>query len=120
MKKETFKKIENFMLENCGEAAHDKEHIYRVLYNALEIAKNEKDVDLDILITACLLHDIGRVKELSDKNIDHAVWGSEVLTKNFQVLSANAYFATGTEAKTYQKRLRQRYFMIRTKLTPAV
>lgn len=81
MEKETFKKIENFMLENCGEAAHDKGHIYRVLYNALEIAKNEKDVDLDILITACLLHDIGRAKELSDKSIDHAVWGSEVAYK---------------------------------------
>lgn len=78
MKKEIFEKIENFMLENCGDSAHDKEHIYRVLYKALEIAKSENNVNYDILITACLLHDIGRNKELHDKTVDHALWGSEV------------------------------------------
>ena len=78
MKKEVFDKIESYMLENCGDSAHDKEHIYRVLYNALEIAKSENDVNYDVLITACLLHDIGRKKELIDKTIDHAVWGSDV------------------------------------------
>ena len=34
--------IENYMLECTNDSAHDKDHIYRVLYNALVIAKEEK------------------------------------------------------------------------------
>ena len=45
------------MLSCTEDSAYDKEHIYRVLYNALEIAKTENNVDYDILIAACLLHD---------------------------------------------------------------
>lgn len=60
MNKETYCLLENFMLSCMEDAAHDKEHIYRVLYNALEIAKTEDKADLDILTAACLLHDIGR------------------------------------------------------------
>lgn len=77
MKKEDYNKIENYMKSCCGESVHDEEHIYRVLYNAIEIAENEKNVDMDILVTACLLHDIARIDELNDKSIDHAVYGSE-------------------------------------------
>ncbi len=60
MNKEAYCLLENFMLCCMEDAAHDKEHIYRVLYNALDIAKTEKTVNYDILIAACLLHDIGR------------------------------------------------------------
>lgn len=76
MDKNTFKKLESYMLKNCCEA-HDKEHIYRVLYNALDIANHENNVDMDVLITACLLHDIGRSAEIKDKSIDHAEYGSK-------------------------------------------
>lgn len=76
MDKNTFKKIEQYMLKNCSEA-HDREHIYRVLYNALDIANHENNVDIDVLITACMLHDIGRRAEINDKNIDHAEYGSK-------------------------------------------
>jgi len=48
-------------------SAHNMEHIERVYNMALRIAKKEKDVDLEILKAAVLLHDIGRVKEDNDK-----------------------------------------------------
>ena len=36
--------IEQYMLKNAGDAAHDADHIYRVLNQALKIAKNyDKD-----------------------------------------------------------------------------
>ncbi len=86
MQKEVFEKIESYMKQNCGEAVHDEGHIYRVLYNALDIAKSETAVDLDVLITACLLHDIGRPAQLKDASIDHAEHGSRMafnwLTEN--------------------------------------
>ncbi len=59
MKKEMFTLLESYMLSCMGDSAHDKEHVYRVLYHALEIAKEEKGVDYDVLVSACLLHDIG-------------------------------------------------------------
>lgn len=37
---------------------HDSKHIFRVVRNAYKIAKEEQKVDYDILIAACLLHDI--------------------------------------------------------------
>ena len=45
MTRETYIKIENYMLQCMGDSAHDKEHIYRVLNNALVIAKGESGVD---------------------------------------------------------------------------
>lgn len=77
MKKETYALIENYMLSCMDDSAHDAEHIYRVLYNALEIAGDEENVDHDILITACLLHDIGRREQFADPTLCHAAVGSE-------------------------------------------
>jgi hypothetical protein len=42
------------------DSAHDRDHVYRGLYLALDIAARESGVDFDILIPACLLHDIAR------------------------------------------------------------
>lgn len=64
------------MLSCAGDSAHDAEHIYRVLYNALEIAKTET-VDYDVLISACLLHDVGRKEQFEDPSLCHAEVGSE-------------------------------------------
>lgn len=77
MTKETYALLETYMLSCMEDSAHDKEHIYRVLYNALEIAKSERGVDCDVLIAACLLHDIGRKEQFEDPTLCHAMVGSE-------------------------------------------
>ena len=76
MTKEIYQRMENYMLACMDDSAHDREHVYRVLYNALEIAKGEA-VDYDVLIAACLLHDIGRVDQIKDPTLCHAEVGSE-------------------------------------------
>ena len=62
MTKKTYEQLEAYMKSCMQDSAHDMEHIYRVLYTALDIADHEKDVDYDVLICACLLHDIGSLK----------------------------------------------------------
>jgi uncharacterized protein len=57
------------------DSAHDTEHIYRVLYVALDIARYEENVDGDVLIAACLLHDIGREEQNADPAVCHAAAG---------------------------------------------
>ena len=66
MTKETYSLLENYMLSCMDDSAHDREHVYRVLYHALEIAKTLTNVDYDILIAACLLHDIGRKEQFEN------------------------------------------------------
>lgn len=77
MKQEIYHEVEQYMLECMKDSAHDKEHVYRVLYMALDIAKQEDNVDRDILIIACLLHDIGREEQFKDNSLCHAKVGSE-------------------------------------------
>lgn len=72
-----YQTIENHMRATMDDSAHDCEHVYRVLYNALEIAKDEPQVDYDVLIAACLLHDIGRPDQVADPTLCHAEVGSE-------------------------------------------
>lgn len=53
------------MLEEMEEVvyAHGKEHVYRVLANALNIMEHtDEKYDIDVLIASSLLHDIGRVE----------------------------------------------------------
>lgn len=69
-------KAEQYMLTFMKDSAHDKEHIYRVLNIAMEIARNEQSVDMSILIVSCLLHDIGRIHQYNDPSICHAEAGS--------------------------------------------
>lgn len=77
MNSETYTLIENYMLSCMQDSAHDEHHIYRVLYNALEIAKEEMNVDYDILICSCLLHDIGRKEQFENPRVCHALAGAE-------------------------------------------
>lgn len=77
MKKEIYRLLENFMLSCMKDSAHDKEHIYRVLFNALRIAKNEENVDYDVLIGACLLHDVGRQEQFENPKLCHAEVGAQ-------------------------------------------
>lgn len=78
LKKEDYKLTEDYMLSCMTDSAHDTQHIYRVLYTALDISRYEKNVDTDILITSCLLHDIGRDKQFADPKISHAVAGGDM------------------------------------------
>ncbi|MBP7402274.1 MAG: HD domain-containing protein [Clostridia bacterium] len=77
MDRNMFRAIENHMIKCMDDSAHDREHVYRVLYNALEIAKDESDVDRDILVIACLLHDIGRKEQFENPGLCHARVGAE-------------------------------------------
>ena len=77
MKKQTYALLEAYMLSCCADSAHDREHIYRVLGNALEIGRETPGVDWDVLIAACLLHDVGRPEQFRDPNLCHAQVGSE-------------------------------------------
>lgn len=72
-----YKKIEAYMLDCMQDSAHDREHVYRVLYTALEIAENEQTVDFDVLLAACLLHDIGRLAQNQNPALDHAEVGAQ-------------------------------------------
>ena len=60
MTKTEYKMIEAYMQRMMRDSAHDKHHVYRVLNTALDIADHTEVNDKDVLIAACLLHDIGR------------------------------------------------------------
>ena len=77
MNRQTFALIEGYMHACMRDSAHDEEHVYRVLNNAVAIARCEADVDWDELIAAVLLHDISRPEQLADPRIDHALHGAE-------------------------------------------
>lgn len=77
MTKEVYEKIESFMLSCMKDSAHDREHVFRVLNNALRIAREEEEVDYDVLICACLLHDVGREEQYRDPSLCHARVGAE-------------------------------------------
>ncbi len=88
MNKEQFSLMEKYMLSCMRDSAHDKEHIYRVLYNALTIAKSEGPVDYDVLVASCLLHDIAREEQFADPKICHAAAGGE---KAYHFLVENGF-----------------------------
>ncbi len=66
------------MEQFIDDVAHDREHIYRVLNTALDIAKTEEGVNVSILIVACLLHDIGRGKQFENPKLCHAREGAKM------------------------------------------
>lgn len=95
MYKHTYSLVENYMLSCMTDSAHDKEHIYRVLYTALDIAKHETNVDYDILICACLLHDIGRTEQFENPSVCHAEAGGD---KAYRFLMQNGFGETFSES----------------------
>lgn len=73
-----FQAICNYMESCMREMAHDREHVWRVLSAAADIARHVPEkVDLRILTAACLLHDIGRPEQDADPSVDHAEVGAE-------------------------------------------
>lgn len=78
MKQQDFYRLDTYMQQCMQDSAHDREHVYRVLYTALEIAQTEPDTDTDLLITACLLHDIGRQAQIENPTLCHADVGAQM------------------------------------------
>ena len=76
MTRETYGLLNEYMISQMDDAAHDREHILRVLYNAMDIASYENDVDIDVLIAACILHDVGRREQFADPSVCHAAVGA--------------------------------------------
>lgn len=91
MTKDTYTLLENYMLACMTDSAHDKEHVYRVLYHAMDIAAHEEAVDYDVLICACLLHDIGRNEQFEEPGLCHAEVGAK---KAYAFLTDNRFDPT--------------------------
>ena len=95
MDRKSWKMLESYMLTCLSDSAHDMQHVYRVLNNAIEIAKGEDNVNMDVLMTAALLHDVGRADEKHDPTADHAVTGGEraykVLTETPELACDHAF-----------------------------
>ncbi|MBQ8201823.1 MAG: HD domain-containing protein [Clostridia bacterium] len=94
MDHKTYTMIESYMLSCMKDSAHDKDHVDRVLYHALDIAQGECGVDMDVLITACLLHDIARSEQLADPSVCHALYGGD---KAYRFLVENGFDAVKSE-----------------------
>ena len=99
MTKENYEKIEAFLRLCASGGAHDAEHSLRVLFVAMEIAETEEAVDIDVLIAACLLHDIGRAEQKKDPSVCHAAAGAE---KAYRFLMAEGF---GEDFAAHVKRL---------------
>ncbi|MCR5207355.1 MAG: HD domain-containing protein [Eubacterium sp.] len=94
MTKDCYRLLEGYMQSCMNDSAHDREHVYRVLYVALDIAEYE-NADRDILIAACLLHDIGRKEQNENPSLCHAEVGAE---KARRFLSENGFEPGFTDA----------------------
>jgi uncharacterized protein len=84
-----YQKIKEIVERELSCSAHAMEHVVRVYNLCLYLARYESSIDLDVLKTAALLHDIARVKEFRDKtgSIDHAPLGTEMADKILRTLS---------------------------------
>lgn len=115
-----YEKIIEIVQDKLTCSAHNLDHVFRVYSLCLLLAKYEKDVDLEILIPAALLHDIARVEESQDKTgkIDHAVLGSSVAEdilkkleyedeqiKEIKHCIITHRFRTGNEPKTIEAKI---------------
>ncbi|MFH1511701.1 MAG: HD domain-containing protein [Candidatus Woesearchaeota archaeon] len=76
-------KIAAIVEKELSGSAHTLDHVVRVYNMCLELAKTEKNIDLDVLKTAALLHDIARLKEDNDKSgkTNHAILGAAIASK---------------------------------------
>ncbi len=68
MNQSTYCLLENYMTACMEDSAHDREHIYRVLYHALDIAKTGSGVDYDVLIAADFYHCLHREAQTAYEN----------------------------------------------------
>jgi len=75
-----YERIRRIVAKELYHSHHDMEHVERVFNLCMHLARYETKVDLDILKTAALLHDVARVKEFEDRKgeTDHATLGAEM------------------------------------------
>ena len=73
--------------------SHDFLHVMRVYNLCLLIAKSEKDVDMEVLKAAALLHDIARIREIEDKSgkINYEILGAEMAEKILRGMNYSDY-----------------------------
>lgn len=81
MNKYQYEEIQQYMLDCMNDTVHDKLHIYRVVNYAVQIVEKTVGADFDIVLTAALLHDIGRAEERQDNTVCHAEAGSKKAKK---------------------------------------
>ena len=90
MTREGYGAIEKIMLSYMEDSAHDTQHVYRVLGSALKIAKAHPEAELDVLVAACLLHDIGRGVQNRNPGVSHAEAGAEMALQHLLALGWDA------------------------------
>ena len=78
MESALFKEAQDYMEQCMQDCAHDRQHVYRVLKYALDIADHEPQADRDIVFLSALLHDIGREEQLKNPQLCHAQIGSQM------------------------------------------
>lgn len=93
MRRQDWLHMEAYMYQCMKDSAHDMQHVRRVLNNAIEIAAGEENVNMDVLLAAALLHDVGRADELTDSSADHALTGSERAYQLLLSMDFPAHFA---------------------------
>lgn len=76
MTKAVYEMLLGYMQSCVADRAHDENHVLRVLSNALQIAREEPQADLDILMAACLLHDVAWREEMETPGVRHAEAGA--------------------------------------------
>lgn len=95
------------MLNIMKDSSHDISHIYRVLNNALLIAQHTtSQLDINVLITSSLLHDIGRSKQFENLDLCHAEIGSQKAKKFLKDLKCDDDFVNHVCNCIYTHRLR--------------
>ena len=79
---EKFQKIKEIVEKELSgvDAGHDLNHVMRVYSLCLKLTKGMKDIDLEVLELAALLHDVGGMGELKDKTgkVCHAKLSAEM------------------------------------------
>ena len=75
-----YQRLRDIVESELSCSAHNMEHVIRVYNLCLFLVKDESSIDMEVLKTAALLHDIARIKEDEDDSggIDHAVLGAEI------------------------------------------
>lgn len=79
-------KLKEIVGKELSSSLHDFDHVMRVYELCLKLTKSQKSVNLKVLETAALLHDIARVEEDEGESgkIDHAFLGAEKAEKILQ------------------------------------
>lgn len=78
MRAEKYRAYEEYMRSCMRDSAHDEGHIRRVEGAVRLLAQKEKNVDMDVLIAAALLHDIGREEQFRTGE-SHAAIGARMV-----------------------------------------